>query len=152
MLLAACPYGFAGGGLPAHVRTVAVLPFDNETTSSEVQRELYEQLRKSLQSRLGLREATEARADAVVRGTILRYDTDVPISFSADRSQATTARRKLQVTLDVEIVDQTTGKTLWQRKGLSGDGEYSDRGEPTGRRLALEKIVADIVDGAQSQW
>lgn len=152
MLCAGCFYGFAGGGLPSHVRTVAVLPFDNETTSPEVQREIYEQLRRTMQSRLGLRDAPEARADAIVRGAITRYDTDVPISFSADRSTATTARRKLQLTVDVEIVDQTTGKTLWQRKGLTADGEYSERAEATGRRIAIDKLVNDVIEGAQSQW
>ena len=153
VLLAACfPYGFAGGGLPAHVKTVAVLPFDNETATPELQRELFEAMRRELQRRLGLRDASEARADAIVRGTILRYDTDVPVGYSADPNQATTARRRLQIAVDIEIVDQTTGKTLWQRKGLTADGEYAERAEASGRRLALEKIVSDVIEGAQSQW
>ena len=152
-LLTACfPYGFAGGGLPAHVKTVAVLPFDNETAAPELQRELFEAMRRELQSRLGLRDAAEAKADAIVRGTILRYDTDVPVGYSADPNQATTARRRLQIAVDVEIVDQTTGKTLWQRKGLTADGEYAERAESSGRKLALEKIVNDVIEGAQSQW
>lgn len=153
VLLTACfPYGLAGGGLPAHVKTVAVLPFDNETATPELQRELFEAMRRELQRRLGLRDASEARADAIVRGTILRYDTDVPVGYSADPNQATTARRRLQIAIDIEIVDQTTGKTLWQRKALTADGEYAERAEASGRRLALEKIVSDVIEGAQSQW
>ena len=43
LVASACiPYGFAGGGLPRTIRTVAVIPFDNETASPEVQRELRE--------------------------------------------------------------------------------------------------------------
>lgn len=153
LLLASCfPYGFAGGGLPAHVKTVAVLPFDNETATPELQRELFETMRRELQRRLGLRDAAEATADAIVRGTILRYDTDVPVGYSADPRQATTARRRLQIAVDVEIVDQTNGKTLWQRKGLTADGEYAERAESSGRRLALDKLVNDVIEGAQSQW
>lgn len=153
--LAACGgvrYGFAGGGLPSHIRTVAVLPFENETPSPELQRELHERLRREFEGRLGLRQASEERADALVRGTILRYDTDVPIGFSADPRQATTARRKLQVAVNVEIIDQTTGRTLWQRRNLVADGEYSERAEVEGRQRALEKLVNDVIDGAQSQW
>ena len=41
---------------------------------------------------------------------------------------------------------------LWQRSGLMVDGEYAPPAESDGRRVALEKLVADIVDGAQSQW
>ena len=118
--LTACwPYGFAGGGLPQHIRTVAVLPFENETPQAELQSEVWQALRGELQSRLGLREAPEARADAVVRGTLLRYDTGIPIAYSADARVVNSARRKLQIVLDVEIVDQKTGKTILQRKGLT---------------------------------
>ena len=150
--LTGCPYGFAGGGLPSHVRTVAVLPFDNETTSPELQRELFELMWRELQGRLGLREAGEARADAVIRGTIRRYETDVPIGYSADPAQATSARRKLQISVDVEIVDQTTGRMLWERKGLTADADYAERAEVQGRRQAIERLVRDMVEGAQSQW
>ncbi len=154
LLTGACGvrYGFAGGGLPAHIRTIAVLPFENETASPELQRELFELLRRELRTRLGLREGAEATADAVVRGTIKTYDVDIPVGFSADPQQAVTARRKLQVTIDIEIVDQSNGRILWQRKALRAEGEYAERAEATGRRSALEKLVSDVIEGAQSQW
>jgi lipopolysaccharide assembly LptE-like protein len=134
------------------VRTVAVLPFENETSQPELQRELFNLMRRELEGRLGLRDASEQRADAIVRGTILRYDTDVPIAFSADPNQASSARRKLQIAVDVEIVDQTTGRTLWSKKSLLAEGEYNERAELEGRRMALEKLVSEMIEGAQSQW
>lgn len=154
LLVASClPYGFAGGGLPAHVKTVAVLPFENETASPELQREIFELMRRGVQSRLGLKEAAEDRADAVVRGTITRYDPDVPVAYSADAAMsATNVRRRLQITVDVEIVDQTTGRVLWQRKGLAAEGEYAERAEPAGRRQAIDRLINDVIEGAQSQW
>jgi hypothetical protein len=145
-------YGFAGGGLPAHIRTMAVLPFENETASPELQRELFELLRRQLRGRLGVRDGAEATADALVRGTIKTYDVDIPVGFSADPPQAVSARRKLQVTIDIEIVDQSNSRVIWQRRGLRAEGEYAEREEAEGRRSALEKIVSDIVEGAQSQW
>jgi hypothetical protein len=154
VVAAACGtrYGFAGGGLPAHIRTMAVLPFENETASPELQRELFELLRRQLRGRLGVRDGAEATADALVRGTIKTYDVDIPVGYSADPQQAVSARRKLQVTIDIEIVDQSNSRVIWQRRGLRAEGEYAERGEADGRRLALEKIVSDIVEGAQSQW
>lgn len=148
----ACFYGFAGGGLPANIRTVAILPFENETPQPDLQRELLEQLRRDIQNRLNLRDAPESRADAVVRGVIARYEADIPISFSADPRRATSARRKLQVTVDLEIVEQASGRVLWQRKGLVGEGEYAERNEREGRRLAMERIASEVIEGAQSQW
>lgn len=146
------PYGFAGGGLPAHVRTVAVLPFDNQTAAPELQREVFDVLRAQLTRRLGLRDATEAKANSLVRGTIQRYETDIPIGYSANNPSTTSARRMLQLTVDVELVDQVTGKTLWERKGLVAQGQYEERGEVLGRRQAIDRLVNDIVEGAQSQW
>jgi Lipopolysaccharide-assembly len=146
-------YGFAGGGLPSHIRTMAILPFENETASPELQRELFELLRRELRGRLGVREGAEATADAIVRGAIKTYDVDIPVGFSSDPQQALSgARRKLQVTIDIEIVDQSNNRVLWQRRGLRAEGEYAERAEADGRRLALEKLVNDIVEGAQSQW
>jgi hypothetical protein len=151
-LLTGCIYGFAGGGLPANIHTVAILPFENQTASATLQQELYDRMKKDLEGRLGLRDASESKADAVVRGTITRYDADIPIAYSANPAQATSAQRKLQITVDVEIVDQSTGRTLWAQKGLMRDGTYAERGEDQGRKDAIEKIVNDIVAGAQSQW
>jgi len=145
-------YGFAGGGLPSNIRTMAVLPFDNQTTSPEVQRELLDAMHRELQRRLGVRDASESRADAIVRGVIDAYDVDVPVAVSANPSTAVSARRRLQITIDVEIVEQSNGRVLFQRKGLRGEGDYDERAEAAGRTKAIEKIVNDIVEGAQSQW
>lgn len=153
LLLAGClPYGFTGGGLPSHVRTVAVIPFENLTSAPEVQQELAIALRTQLRDRLGLREAAETRASAIVRGTIQRYEADIPIGFSATNKNQTSARRQLEISVDVEMIDQVTGKSLWQRKGLMKDGQYDERAEASGRRQAIERIVNDIIQGAQSQW
>ena len=147
-----CFYSFAGGGLPSHVHTVAIIPFANLTANPDIQRELVESLRLQLHDRLGLRDATEARANAIVRGTIQRYETDIPVGYSASNKETTSAQRQLRITVDIEMLDQVTGKTLWQRKGLSADGQYEERGEAVGRKQAISRVIDDIIQGAQSQW
>jgi hypothetical protein len=146
------PYKFAGGGLPRHVRTVAVIPFENQTAVADLQSELFTAMRRTLQNRLNLRDAPESRADAIVRGTIVKYDADVPIGFSADPRAAAQARRQLQLVIDVAIIDQASGRTLLDRKGLTAKGEYAERNEAAGRLQAVEELMNDIVEGAQSQW
>jgi len=148
-----CLYGFAGGGLPSHIRTVAILPFDNQTTEAVLTQEVFEAIREAMEGRLGLRLAGEQTADAIVRGSITRYDTDIPLSFQAGQTgNVTVTRRRVQVSLSVEIYDQREGRMLWQRSGLQVDGEYDPPADKQGRERALEKLVNDIVDGAQSQW
>ena len=152
ILFGGCSYGFAGGGLPPAVRSVAIIPFDNQTSSAELQQEFMARLRREMRARLGLREAGEAQANAVVRGIITRYEPDIPVAFSADRTQSVAARRKLMLVVDIEIYDQAAGRVLWARKGMSAEGEYAERAEADGRRQAIEKLVNDVIEGAQSQW
>ncbi|MBY0492398.1 MAG: hypothetical protein K2R93_21345 [Gemmatimonadaceae bacterium] len=152
VLLSAC-YGFSGGGgLPKNLKTVAIEPFDNETASPELQKELFDALRKTLHDRLNLREAPLAKADLVVTGSILKYDVDIPAGVSADSRQTTSTRRRLQLVIDIEIIEQKTSRSLLKKAGLSREGQYAEGGEVTGRRNAIESLMADIVDGVQSQW
>ncbi len=145
-------YGFSKGTFPPNIKTMAVLPFDNATASPDVQRELFDAMNSQLDKRLGVREAPEARADAVVSGKITGYQADVPVSFSANPNQAVSARRRLEITVDVKIVDQASGKILWEQKGMTASGEYAERAEADGRQQAIKQLVDQIVTGAQSQW
>ena len=149
--LAGCLYGFAGGGLP-NIKTVAILPFDNDTPEPALTQEVATAVQQAIEGRLGLRAAGEASADAVVRGRIARYDADLPLTVQTGTGQVNVTRRQIQITVDVTIVDQREGKTLWQRQGLTVTGEYQPPQEVDGRKIALDKLVSEIVDGAQSQW
>ena len=153
LALSGCLYGFAGGGLPPSIKTVAVLPFDNQTPEPTLTQEISRAVREAVEQRLGLRQASETKADAVVRGAITSYNPDVPVAYTggADRTVDVT-RRQVQITVSVEILDQKQGKPLWQRSGLVVKGDYQSGQEAEGRRKALDDLVVNIVDGAQSQW
>jgi hypothetical protein len=152
--LSGCLYGFAGGGLPPSIKTVAVLPFDNQTSEPTLTQEVSVAVREAVESRLGLRQASQQQADAVVKGTISRYEPDLPVQYVGNESQrqVTVTRRLVQVTVSVEILDQKLGKSLWQRSGLVLEGDYAPGQEATGRKTALDKLVTNIVEGAQSHW
>ena len=115
-----------------------------------------------LQRRLGVRDAPQDRADALVHGVIQSYDADVPVSFSANPQQAVTARRHLQVTVEVEIIDQSNGHVLLQSKALRGEADYAERAEDGGpqagdcqdraddRRRSAEQLVSAAAASARS--
>ncbi len=147
-----CVYSFRGGGLPAHIRTVAVLPFDNRTGEPALTQEVFAAVREAAEGRLGLRAASEQDADAVVRGEIVRYEPDIPFSYQAGQGLVEVTRRRVQIVVNVEIFDQREGRPLWRGNGLSVDGEYNPPQEIDGRRTAIQKLVTSFVEGAQSQW
>ncbi|MEO6777957.1 MAG: LPS assembly lipoprotein LptE [Gemmatimonadaceae bacterium] len=152
LALAGCLYGFHGGGLPSHIHTIAVIPFDNQTPVADIQREISDSLRVRLISRLGLREASEAKANAVVHGTIRRYESGIPIGVDARTRTATSVQRALEMVLDIDVIDQSNGKSLWSRKGYTVQGQYAEGQESLGRSIAVDKLVRAIVEGVQSQW
>jgi hypothetical protein len=153
LALGGCLYGFAGGGLPPTIKTVAVLPFDNQTPEPTLTQEISRAVREAVEQRLGLRQASEPRADAVVRGAITSYDPDLPVAYEGGEDrEVDVTRRQVQITLSVEILDQKQGKPLWQRSGLVVRGDYESGQESEGRRKALDDLVVNIVEGAQSQW
>jgi hypothetical protein len=152
LALGGCLYGFAGGGLPPSIKTVAVLPFDNQTPEPTLTQEISRAVREAVERRLGLRQSAEPQADAVVRGSITRYEPDVPVAYGADEDrQVNVTRRQVQITVTVEILDQKQGKRLWERSVLA-KGDYDPGQEAEGRRKALDDLVTNIVEGAQSQW
>lgn len=155
-------YGFTGGGLPSNVKTVAVLPFENLTPEPILTQEISRAVREAVESRLGLRASGEDQADAVVKGTIQRYDPDLPLTFTGQPSptgqpQSRTVevtKRMVKITLNVRITNQREGKVLWERTGLEVVGDYDTRSEKEGdgRKKAFETLINAIVEGARSQW
>lgn len=113
-------------------------------------------MREAVQQRLGLRQAGEETADALVRGTITRYDPDVPVAYTGNdaSNSVDVTRRLVQITVSVEIVNQSNNRTIWQRAGLTVEGDYEpgSGSEREGRDKALERLTVNIVEGAQSQW
>ena len=87
-----------------------------------------------------------------MRGSITRYEPDLPVAYTGGDSVVTVTRREVQITVSVEILDQKQGKPLWQRNGLTVRGTYESGNERDGRDRALEDLVTNIVEGAQSQW
>lgn len=156
-LLAGCAFGFKGGGFPPDIRTVAVLPFENETADPAISQQVLLSVREAMERRLGLRAAGENQADAVVRGKVVRYEPDLPLAFTGTPTGNGTAntvqvtRRQVTVGISIEISDRKGGKTIYQGS-LTADGEYDPGREADGRKKALDKLVNNIVTGAQSQW
>jgi hypothetical protein len=156
LVVSGCAYSFRAGSFPPeHVETIAVQPFDNETNRFELSGELYDQLLRNLPRALGIRTAGEDVADAVVRGSIMRYDVIAPNYQSARSGQAAQVlQRQVSIGVSVEIVDLVENVVLWESRSLIAQGEFVEASETeeVGRLEAIELLVQKIVDGAQSNW
>lgn len=155
LTLTGCNYSFRAGSFPPpHIRSIAILPFDNETNRFELTGELYEQLLRNLPAALGVRTAGEDVADAIVRGSITRYDIAAPNYRAAAAGRpAEVLQRQVNISVRVEIIDLVENVILWESSNVAARGEFPEGSpEDQGRMNAIELLVQGIVDGAQSNW
>ncbi len=153
--LSGCNYSFRGGSFPDHIRTMAILPFDNETTRFELTQEIHQFLLQEVPRGLGVNQGGEENADAILRGTVRRYSLDAPLYRSGGTGQpAEVLQRQVTIAIEVELVDLVNNEVLWEDRALTGQGQFleSSETEDTGREEAIERIAQLIIDGAQSTW
>jgi hypothetical protein len=148
--LTACYRLTGGGGFPGHIRTIYIETFENTTDRFDLDQPLFRELTDELPRAFGVRLGTQESSDAVVRGRIVSYQ-DQAQTFAAGGQGNL---NQVQVSVAVEIVDRTRNVVLWEQGGLSGRGEYrpDSQSDEVARVVAIESIVRQIIDGAQSQW
>lgn len=148
VLLGACGYSFRSP-VPAHLQTVYVPTFQNDTQEFQITQLLTEQVIDEFlnESRLRL-VGSEDDADLVVSGTIVDYDEE---ALSYDPGQAANPdvfSRRVILTVDLIVADQVKDETLWENPNLSMWGEFSEeQGEDvqTGILRAVEKIADEVL-------
>jgi len=149
-------YSFrAGAGFPDYVKTVAIVPFDNETNRPELTDEVFQALLREFPRSQGLQPAGEDVADAIVEGVIKRYNLSTP-SYrpGAAGENVQVLQRQVTMVLEVRIINLVDNEVLWESTNVSGQGEYLEESETedVGRALAIDLLIQRIIDGAQSNW
>lgn len=153
VLLAGCNYGLTGGGFPDHIRTIHVETFENETTQFELSQQIFNAMVDDVPGALGVQLASRANADALLTGSILGYDDQAQNYTPAGDGRITVLQHQVRISLAVRLVDTRENVILWEGR-VSGNGQYApdSQSEDEGRRIAIQKIVREVIDGAQSQW
>lgn len=155
LLLTGCVYSFTGGGLPRHIRTIAIIPFENTTPEAGLTTEVQTQLQEQLPRNLGVRLTDERVADAVIRGRITGFDEPPPVVRPPPPGgRVEPVQGQVRITVEAEIYDLRENRPLWQNRSLSVIGNYQfDREQRlTGQARAIQEIARRIIEGAQSQW
>ena len=154
VLLTGC-YSFTGGGLPRHVRTVAVVQFVNTTAQPLIESEIESLMQQDIPRNLGVRLAAEDAADAVVRGRITGYEeTAASVRPAEPGERVSVVQRQIRITYEAEIYDMREDQPLWQARSQSVVGNFQPDNESPeiGRTRAVQELVRRVVEGAQSQW
>lgn len=151
----ACNYGLqGGGGFPAEIRTVYIAPLANETIQFDVGQQIFRSLTEQLPGALGLRLASERTADAVVRGTVTRYEDAAQNYRPGEPGNVEVVQHQVQITISIQIIDVHQNQILYEENSVSGRGEYrpDTQSDEIARTRAIELLIQQIINGAQSQW
>jgi hypothetical protein len=153
-LSTACYQFTGGGGFPSNIKSVYIEPFDNRTSRFELESQLFRQMQENLPRSLGLRLGTQQNADAVVRGQIVNYSDQAQNYLPGQQGNVQVLQHQVQITVAVAIIDRANNEILWDSQSVVGRGEYNPNSQTdeVARLKALENIVRQIIDQAQSQW
>lgn len=148
-------YALTGGGLPGHIATIAVLPFENTTPQPLLETDVEQAMQRELPRNLGVNLASEDVADAILRGRIIGYE-EVATSVrpTNEGQQVPVVQRQIRITYEAEIFDVEQDLPIWRANGQSVIGNFQPDSETpdAGRARAIEELIRKVIEGAQSQW
>lgn len=152
--LTAC-YSFSGGGgFPDEVDTVFIATFENQTVQFDLEQQLFRKMQETLPRSLGVRVAGEQNADAIVRGRIVRYDDAAQSYRPGQEGNVDVVEHQVTIVVAIEIIQVSENLILWESQSVTGRGLYrpDSQSDEVARDRALDNVIQQIIDGAQSQW
>lgn len=142
-----CGYRLAGRNqlLPPTVRVIGVPPFENKTRRPEIEQRITEQVTATFIQRGGYRTtASEAGADAVLRGEVTGYDV-TPVSVGPD---GRANRYEVVITASVQLDTVPGGEVLFRSSHFMFKKQYDVEGNLVNffdqEIVAIEQIARDF--------
>jgi hypothetical protein len=148
-----CPYSFTGSSVPAHLKTIGIPLFDDQSGSGEPG--LRELLTNKLIARFrqdnSLEIADKTRADSMIEGAIVSVSTQPNVITAGE----TVSRNRVTISAKAAFQDLKLKKKVYDKQ-YSEWGDYDISGGPEQRQAAidaaLEKLAEDILLETVSGW
>ncbi len=108
--------------LPPHIRTIAIEPFQNNSLQEGIEQEVTRRVLQAFvtTSRISVVPRVE-EADAVIRGTITRYER-TPLSWD---QTGRIVQYKIRIFADIAFEDRVRGGSIWRVDNIDGVTTYS---------------------------
>ena len=128
LAVSACGYALAGReiNIPANIKRIGVPPFENQSSTPDLDRVLADAVRTELRSRGRFQIVQDATGvDAVLTAVLRPLDTRV-LALTDQTRQA--SKYSMTVNASVEFKDLTTNKMLWTNPAVAVTEEYEATG------------------------
>jgi len=149
-----CGYSFRATGEPTRteIQSLAIPLIPSTASSLGFEGTFTTIIREEFLSRSKLPLVPKAEADTVLLGRISEIETE-PVGYETfktavngeETAYEVTARRRLTVKLDAELIDSAGGNTLWREKAMEERATFEVTDDPLrnrfNQRVALEEIA-----------
>ena len=158
LLASACGYHTGGHAdlVPKTIHTIAIPAFSNATTRYKLTDQLPEAIAREFIARSHYRIVSDPNsADMVLRGSVLTY-TSFPTVVDPDTGRASAV--EVHVTMQLNLVERATGKTLYTRPNFDMRERYqisidpaaffeeSDAALARASEQTAQQVVSSILD------
>ena len=128
LAVSACGYALAGreNNVPVHIKRIGVPPFENQSTTPDLDRVLAEAVRTELQSKGRFVIVQDAIGVDAVLTAVLRPIAINVLALTDQTRQA--AKYSMTVHASVEFKDLTANKVLWTDPAMRVTEEYEATG------------------------
>jgi hypothetical protein len=154
VVLSACSYSFTGASLPAHIKTINIQPFNDNSGSGEpyLSDDITNQLITLFVDDGNLTIAGADKADSKLSGTITQF---------SDRAETITGEnitaRKITIRVKAVYMDLVKRKKIFEKTFTAFSNYNNNSGDVTDARNtaikeALDQIAEDVLIGVIAQW
>lgn len=131
------------------IRSIAVLPFENQTDRYELTDRLTEIIVDQFIEDGNLRVLPPSSADAILSGVLLRYERVANIYTETDE----VTEYKVLMDFRVTLTDPKAGKELWtEQMNQEGPFNAETETEEDGQARAGARLVEAILDRTTKSW
>jgi hypothetical protein len=152
LALSGC-YSFTGSSVPAHLKTVAIPLFEDQSGAGEpsLREKITNKLIERFRQDNSLEVADRNRSDAVIEGIILSMPDQPQVVTTGE----TVSKRRLTLSVKVTYEDLKFKKKIFEKE-FTAWGDYESGGGPAQRvagiDAAIDKLAEDILLAAVAGW
>jgi hypothetical protein len=140
-------YSFSGSNLPAHIKTVTIPFFQNQTSEFGVDQELTNSLIAAVNKDNTLKIGNPRSSDSALMGAVVSFEER---AGQYDRQETKASNFRIFITIKVRFEDVKKKEAIWEETWTQW-GEYeSNRND--GISQAVEKLTTEVMNRLVSGW
>jgi hypothetical protein len=151
--VASCGYYSTKGRTAGDIKRIAIPYFKNETAQHDIEIDITNNITSGLVKDNTLKVVPEADADAVLQGTIVKYE-NIPYTFQEsqqnpnEQPQLQAQQYRLVIGISVSLYNRKDNAPIWENRKIEAHSDYYlETSTERTYDKALQEVYNDLVEG-----